>query len=356
MSKLKVAVIGVGNISECHIGAYQKNPNVELYAFCDINKERLEQKGACYGVTRLYTSEKEMLEALPELDAVSVCTWNNQHAPCTIMALEAGKNVLCEKPMATSAAEAETMLDAAKKAGKHLQIGFVCRFGEDCKVVEDLRDNGFFGDLYYAKANYLRRHGNPQGWFCNKKYSSGGPLIDLGVHVIDLTRFLMGNPKPVSVYAGTFDKLKDRPGCKDALGYCASVPEGEKNIFDVEDLAVALVRYDNGAMLEVETSYSLNIKEDYYSQELFGTKGGVKMSPGLEFYTEVNGYMANMHLANEAQYIDDSHMFDDEINHFVDCVQNGVPCRAPAEDGVQIMKILDGIYESARTGHEVILK
>ena len=104
MSKLKVAVIGVGNISECHIEAYKKNPNVELYAFCDINKERLEQKGAYYGVTRLYTSEKEMLEALPELDAVSVCTWNNQHAPCTIMALEAGKNVLCEKPMATSAA------------------------------------------------------------------------------------------------------------------------------------------------------------------------------------------------------------------------------------------------------------
>lgn len=355
MKKVKIAVIGVGNIAESHIEAYQANPNVELYAFCDINKERLEEKGARFGITRLYTDEAEMLKALPELDAVSVCTWNNQHAPCTILALEAGKNVLCEKPMADSTAAAEQMLEAARRSGKLLQIGFVCRYGRDCKLIEDLRDKDFFGDFYYAKATYLRRHGSPSGWFTHKKYSSGGPLIDLGVHVIDLTRFLMENPKPVSVYGVTFDKRKDRPECTDPFGYIASSPDGQR-VFDVEDLAVALVRYDNGAVLEVETSYSLDIKEDQYKLELFGTKSGVKMGQGLEFYTEVDGHMMNMGPAYSDYYTDESHLFSDEIDHFVDCVQNGTPCRAPAEDGIAIMKILEAIYESARTGHEVTLK
>ena len=219
MKKLKIAVIGVGNISECHISAYLANPNVELYAFCDIDPVRLKEKGERYGISRLYTSEAEMLRELPELDAVSVCVWNCNHAQCAIMALEAGKTVLCEKPMATSAAEAEKMLEAAKRSGKLLQIGFVCRFGRDCAVIEDLRDQDFFGELYYAKATYLRRHGNPGGWFCDKSRSAGGPLIDLGVHVIDLTRYLMGNPRPVSVYGVTFQKLQNRPDVKDSIEY-----------------------------------------------------------------------------------------------------------------------------------------
>ena len=150
MKKLKVAVVGVGNISEAHIPAYLSNPDAELYALCDINRERLEAKGNLYGVSRLYTSEETMLRELPELDAVDVCVWNCNHASCTIMALDAGKHVLCEKPMATSAAEAEKMLEAAKRSGKLLQIGFVCRFGRDCAVVEDFRDKGFLGDIYYV--------------------------------------------------------------------------------------------------------------------------------------------------------------------------------------------------------------
>ncbi len=355
MNKLKIGVIGVGNISECHIDAYRRNPNVELYAFCDINRERLEEKGARYGVTRLYTDEAEMLQALPELDAVSVCVWNINHAPCSIMALEAGKNVLCEKPMAASVEEAEAMQEAARRSGKLLQIGFCCRYGHDCRLVEEMRDHGFFGDFYYAKAHYLRRHGSPSGWFTNKKYSFGGPLIDLGVHILDLTRYLMGNPKPVSVYGVTFDKKKDRPECLDVLEYVASSADGQK-VFDVEDLAVALVRYEDGSVLELESSYSLDLKEDIYSMELFGSKGGVKMANGLEFYSEVNGHMMNLTPARNDYFANEDDLFYDEVAHFVDCIQNGTPCRAPAEDGVDIMKILTAIYESARTGHEVVLK
>lgn len=354
MEKIKIGVIGVGSISQAHIEPYLENPNVELYAFCDINRKRLEEMGKRYGITRLFESEEEMLQKLPELDAVSVCVWNSNHAPCSIMALEAGKHVLCEKPMAYSTADAVKMLETAKRTGKHLQIGFVCRYGRDAVLIEELRDKGFFGDIYYAKAAYLRRHGNPGGWFCNQAFSAGGPMIDLGVHVLDLTRFLMGNPRPVSVYGAAFEKLHGRPGCKDRVEYTSN-GAGADDICDVEDLATALVRYENGAVLQIETSYDLNLKEDLYSVQLFGDKGGVRIAPDLELYTDINGYMMNVTPADRDYYMDESRLFYDEIDHFVDCVMHNTPCRAPAEDGVEIMRILEAIYESARTGHEVIL-
>ena len=218
---MKIGIIGVGTIAAFHIEAYQKNPNVEVYAFCDINEKRLKAMGEKYGVTRLYTDKDEMLK-LEELDAVSVCTWNSAHAPCSIAALKAGKHVLCEKPMAMNADEARAMKQAADESGKLLMIGFVRRFGNDCAVVKDFLDNGEFGDLYFAKATYLRRHGAPGGWFGDKSRSGGGPLIDLGVHVTDLARYLAGNPKPVSVYGVTFNKLGDRRGMTGRDGYTSS--------------------------------------------------------------------------------------------------------------------------------------
>lgn len=352
---IKVAIVGTGSISNEHIQGYLKNPNVELYAFCDINETQLKKMGEKYGVTRLYTDEAAMLAELPEIDAVSVCTWNAAHAPCTIMALNAGKHVLCEKPMATNADEAQAMMDAAKKAGKLLMIGFVRRYGNDCLILEDLINKDAFGDIYYAKATYLRRNGCPGGWFGNKALSAGGPLIDLGVHVIDLTRFLLGNPKPVSVYGATFHKLGDRRGLADNdKGYVASSTSTE-DIFDVEDMATAMIRYDNGAVVAVEASFSLNLKKDEGKIQLFGTKAGAMLDPELELFTETNGYMSNVQLCTSTALSFDG-LFANEINHYVDCIINGTPCKSPAEDGVTLMKILDAIYKSAETGHEVILE
>ena len=353
MSKLKIAVIGVGSISQLHIQGYLKNKDCELYAFCDINEERLRQMGEKYGVERIYTDKDEMLRACPEIDAVSVCTWNSAHAECTIAALNAGKNVLCEKPMAMNAAEAEAMYDAAKKSGKLLMIGFVRRFGNDCSIAKEFIDAGNFGEIYYGKATYLRRAGAPGGWFGDSSRSGGGPLIDLGVHVIDLTRYLAGNPKPVSVYGATFQKLGDRSHIKSRGGYVVSGKE-EKPVFDVEDLASALIRFDNGFVLSVEASFSLNIKEDCGTIELFGTKAGAVLNPELEIFTEQNGYLTNVSF-NAPTALSFDGLFDNEINHYVACVAQGLPCRSPAEDGITIMKILDAVYESARTGHEVMI-
>lgn len=354
MNKIKIGIIGAGSISSAHIDAYLNNPNVELYALCDINEEVLKAKGQRYNISRLYTDVNKMLAMLPELDAVSVCTWNNSHAECAIAALNAGKHVLCEKPMAMNVEEAKLMEEAAKKNNKKLMIGFVRRFGNDCRILKDFIDIGYLGEVYYAKATYLRRNGNPGGWFGDKSRSGGGPLIDLGVHVIDLVRYLMGNPKAVSVYGAAFHKLGNRENLKDKKGYTSVAAKGKDDLCDVEDLAAAMIRFENGAVLSVETSFSLNIKQDENNIQLFGTKGGAKLSPELEIYTEINDYLADVSL-NMPTALAFEGLFDNEINHFVDAIINDRALISPAKDGVEMMKILDAIYRSARTGNEVLL-
>lgn len=353
--KIKIAVVGVGNISESHIDAYRHNEDAELYAFCDINEKRLQEKGKKYGVTRLYTDCEKMFAALPEIDAVSVCTYNSAHKDVTIAALRAGKDVLCEKPMALNAAEAEEMQRVAKECGRKLMIGFVRRYGNDCAIVRDFIAKGYLGDIYYAKARYVRRDGCPGGWFADKRYSGGGPLIDLGVHVIDLVRYLMGNAKPVSVYGATFAKLKEcsARSKKNRAYKAASIADGafENN---VEDLATALIRFDNGAVLGVETSFALHTEKDENEISLFGTAGSAKLDPDFHLYTQLLDYPADVGLAMETALTFEG-LFRNEIDAFVRVVRGEETCLSPAEDGVAMMRILDAVYESARTGHEILL-
>ena len=357
MEKMKAAVIGTGSISHHHIMGYVNNPATELYALCDINLERALDKAKKYGVPqeRVFADKDEMLRALPELELVSVCTWNSAHAECTIAALNAGCNVLCEKPMAINAKQAKEMQDAAAKAGKLLMIGFVRRHENFCKLLKEYRDADFFGDIYYGKATYIRRNGNPGGWFGDKSRSGGGPLIDLGVHVIDYVRYLMGKPKAVSVYGATYQKLFDRPNIKKTNdGYIAARDHADdKPPCDVEDMATALIRFDNGSTLSVETSFSLNCQPEG-KIELFGTKAGAKIDDTIELFSDINDRLVNIEIDGSRELSFDD-MFQVELDHFIDCVGNGTPCIAPAEDGVELMRILDAVYESARTGHEVIL-
>lgn len=349
---VKVAIIGTGNIFESHIDAYLKCDDVEVVALCDICEQRVKEKGEKHGVKKVYTDMNKMFEE-NEIDAVSICVPNCSHFDCTVAALRAGCHVLCEKPMALNANQAQIMEDEAKKAGKLLMIGFVRRHGNDCKILKEFIDSGYFGDLYYAKATYIRRHGNPMGWFGEKAKSGGGPLIDLGVHVLDLVRYLFGNPKPVSVYGVTFQKLFARPNIKGYKRYLAESAT-DHDICDVEDLASVIVRFDNGAAVSLEASFSLNTKNDIGSIELFGDKGGAKIDPELELYSDINGYMCDTVLKTETALSFDG-LFYNEIRHFIDCVSGKCETIAPAHDGVDIMRILDAAYESAKTGHEVVL-
>lgn len=197
MGKIKVGIIGTGGISNFHMRGYKAISDVEVVAVCDIDENKVKAYAEQYNVPKYYTDYNEMM-ANEDLDAVSVTTWNSAHKGATIAALNGGANVICEKPMAMNSEEAEGMLNAAKANGKLLMIGFVRRFGNDASILKSFIDAGDMGDIYFAKASYLRRNGCPGGWFSDKEYSGGGPLIDLGVHVMDLVRYLSGNPLPVA--------------------------------------------------------------------------------------------------------------------------------------------------------------
>jgi len=353
MEKLKIGIIGAGNISKSHLKSYELCDKAEVVAICDINEGRLNRTADEFNIKNRYLSVEDMLKN-EKLDAADVCVWNCNHAKCTIAALNAGLHVLCEKPMAYSAEEAELMKKVAEEKGKLLMIGFVLRFDTTSLITKDFIDSGYLGNIYHTKATYLRRHGNPGAWFCNKELSGGGPVIDLGVHVIDLTRYLMGNPKPVSVYAVTQDKIGGRTHLKTDVDW-KSEDARDDEPYTVEDFATAIIRYDNGSTTLLETSYSLN-GESTIKKEFFGDKGGIKIDDdGFKLYTEMNGFMVDVDpKLSKYKYAGD--LFADQIAHFVDCILNGTPCRATADDGIEVMKILDAIYESARTGHEVIIK
>jgi len=360
MSKIRAAIIGTGGISNVHMSGYKAREDVEIAAVCDIDLPKARAYADKYGIAQehVYENYNEML-AKENIDCVSVTTWNAAHAPATIAALDAGKHVICEKPMALNGQLARDMAAAAKRNNRVLMIGFVRRYGNDARVVRDFIQSGAVGDIYYAKASYLRRHGFPGGWFGDKEYSGGGPLIDLGVHVIDLSRYLMGNPKPVSVYGATFHKLGNRPYLKDVQKEWKATSADPRFKFTVEDLATAMVRFDNGAILTVECSFDLNIKKGCGDITLFGTKSGVTVSPEVSFISEQAGYMVDVSPAGSSSLSFEG-LFENEISHFVDCViaaKAGTPieCRSPAEDGVILMDILDAVYKSAETGHEVII-
>ena len=353
MQKVRVGLIGAGNIANTHMNAYRGVNDAQVVAICDIDKGKAERLAKKYGVEKFYGSMEEMI-AGETLDAVDVCVWNVNHAKCAIYAMEKGLHVLCEKPMAYNAEEAAQMKEVSEKYGKLLMIAFVTRYMDETRVVKDYIDNGYLGDIYYAKAQYVRRHGNPGGWFGDKSRSGGGPVIDLGVHVIDRARFLMGLPKPVSVYAVAFEKLGNRKNLKTNVGW---IPEGatKDDICDVEDFASALIRFDNGAVIQLETGYSINDLPKS-GLTLCGTKGGMKTGDGpLTLYTELNGFMVDTKIdINNLEDARDG--FEAELQEFVDCVLGKKTVTATAEDGLVCMKILDAIYESARTGHEAIIK
>lgn len=354
MAKVKIALVGAGNIANTHLDSYKHVPDAEIYAICDINPVRLKETADKYGIERRYTDEDTMLaECAKDLDAADVCVWNVNHASCAIKALDAGLNVLCEKPMAYNTAEAVAMKEAADRNGKLLMIGFVLRFENETKIAKDFVDKGYLGDIYYSKAQYVRRHGNPGGWFADKARSGGGPVIDLGVHVIDQTRYLMGKPTPVSVFASVQTKLGKRDYLKNGVGW---VPKDAKpdDPCTVEDFGTALIRYDNGAVTLLETAYDFN-GPALGQKALFGTKAGMDLSNGVKLYTECNDFLADVSVSTD-NYKEAGSCFVAEMAHFVDCVAGRAECIATAEDGIVVMKILDAIYESGRTGHEVIIK
>lgn len=350
---IRVGIIGTGGIARVHGRSYSAlGDRVEIVACCDLMEEKAKKYAEEFGCRKYYTDYNKMLEE-NKLDAVSVCTWNSTHAECSIAALNAGCNVLCEKPMAMNVDEALDMKEAAERNHKILMIGFVRRHGEDAKAAIEFIKSGQMGDIYYVKATKLRRHGFPGGWFGDKTFSGGGSLIDLGVHLIDLTKYLMGNPKPVSVYGAVFDKLGPRTEIQ-RQGEWTSETKVEKPVFNVEDLAVALIRFENGSILHLETSFELNTSERTNSFAFYGNKAGLSIEP-FELHTVMNNRLADVSFS-ESPVFNFGNAFKEEIKNFVDSIEGLSEPLVTPQDGVEIMKVIDALYLSAQIGRSVELQ
>ncbi|XEC97725.1 Gfo/Idh/MocA family protein [Paenibacillus tarimensis] len=350
MTTLKIAVIGAGSISEAHLQAYANNQEAEIYAICDLNEERAKEKADKYGASLVFTDYKELL-SLPEIHAVSICTWNDSHAAISIAALDAGKHVLCEKPLCQTVEEALQVEEAVRRSGRLLQVGFVRRYNSNSQILKQWIDQGELGDVYYAKASCLRRLGNPGGWFSDKARSGGGPVIDLGVHIIDICWYLMGKPKVKSVSANTYNKLGNRSNIRNLSFYKAADYDAERN--DVEDVANALIRFENGASLLVDVSFTLHAKKDEISVKLFGDKGGAELEPELMLVSEKFDTILNVAPQVDHLSFDFYSSFCNEINHFIDSTLGRTETLSPVEDGVELMKMLCAIYASAKEGREI---
>ena len=345
-SRLRVGIIGLG-IGRMHIDGWRQHPHVDVVAIADSDAARLAQVGSSHGIEARYTDALAMLAA-EQLDVVSVCVPNKFHLPLTLAALQAGCHVLCEKPMALSAAEGRQMLDAAQAAGKRLMINFSYRFSAQSRALKAQVDAGFFGDFYFGRTVWHRRRGMPGfgGWFGQKALAGGGPLIDLGVHRLDLALWLMGYPKPTWVMGNTYDPI----------ARAAAAASGKA--FDVEDLAAGFIRFDNGATLVLEASWAANIREaELMETRLLGTKAGLlqhNVGEGYDFdahmFYEQGGaqFDLRLHPTGAAGL---SAMHD-----YAQAILTDTPHPAPGEEGLIVMEILDAIYESARTGAPVQIK
>lgn len=351
MGKIRVGIIGTGSISEMHFEAYKNHKDVEIAAICDLNEDRVIEQAKKHHVDKYFTDYNDLLK-LEDIEAVSICTWNNSHAEIAIAAFKAGKHVLVEKPLCRTLEEAKSMeKEIINNRNQVFQVGFVRRHGTSVKVLKKFIDAGSLGEIYYAKASYLRALGNPGGWFADKERSGGGPLIDLGVHVIDLSWYLMGKPKVKSVSGNTYQRLGNRSNIENKSFYKAADYHADQN--SVEDMVSAMIRFDNGASIMVDASFSLHAKRDSGELKVFGDKGGAEIDPSLHLTTEENDTILNITPNIDQMSFIMQDGFQNEINHFISCIKGEEETVAPFTDGVEIMKILDAIYRSSQTGKEV---
>jgi predicted dehydrogenase len=352
--KLRYGLIGCGGIAAAkHLPALQKLPDVEISAFCDIVPERAEKANQDYseGRGQVFTDYRELLKE--DLDAVCVLTPNISHAPISIDALRAGKHVLCEKPMAKSYAEARAMLDARDKSGKLLTIGYQNRYRPDSLFLKEECDNGTLGDIYFAKATALRRRAVPTwGVFLDEEKQGGGPLIDIGTHALDLTLFMMNNYEPAYAVGTVYHKLNKDKRTGNAWG------DWDPKKFIVEDSAFGFVVMKNGATIILQSSWALNTTEVREAvTTLSGTKAGADMpqAGGLTINGVKNGrqYVLTPDLGvGGVAFYDGAAVKDSDLEAqtFAKAIQGKGKLYVQPEEAAVVTRILEGIYNSAKTG------
>ncbi|MBL8027484.1 MAG: Gfo/Idh/MocA family oxidoreductase [Fibrobacteres bacterium] len=345
----KIGIVGAGAISKDHIDGYTK-AGATVIAICDPLKAARDIRVKDYNITHSFDSIDELLK-IKEIDAVSICSPNSLHAEHTVKALQAGKHVMTEKPMALNVEQAEKMVKAAKKYGKILMCGHNQRFTPVNQKVDEMRANGEFGHVYHAKCAWIRKRGIPGlgGWFTTKALSGGGPLIDIGIHVIDRTWHMMGKPRPVSVSGATysvFGKNINKYVCKDMW----AGPRNPKGKMDVEDFASAFIRFEDGQTMTAEVSWAANRSDEDSWSLIMGEKlGALVKGNSLTLY----GERGNSISTDQIDF--DPSPYKNRHGHFVDCLVNKVKCTCPGEDGLTMQKLLNAIYKSSEKKMEIKL-
>ena len=353
---VRVGIIGCGGIANGkHLPSLAKIQEVEMVAFCDIVVERAEKAREDYGgsESKVYNDYREML-ADTELDVVHVLTPNNCHAEMTIAALESGKHVMCEKPMAKTSEEAQAMLDAAKRTGKKLTIGYQNRFRKDAKYLKTVCDDGELGEIYLGKAKAIRRRAVPTwGVFLDEEAQGGGPLIDIGTHALDLTLWTMNNYEPLYAVGNVYHKLSQTENAANAWG------PWNPDEFTVEDSAFGFITMKNGATIILESSWAINLVNDGEAKTtLAGTKGGADMDEGLRLNGEKHGLLYDNHIQLETGGVDfydgagDDPAYE-EARAWIDAVLEKREVLVKPEEAFVVTQLLEAIYESSKTGQPV---
>ncbi len=352
--KLGYGLIGCGNCGENkHLASYEKHPDdIKTIAVYDADGAKAKAVAEKHKVPKVYSSWEALL-ADPSIDIVSIATPNCFHAPMAISALKAGKHVHVEKPIAMNADEASAIVDARKSSGKKVMVALNNRFTETTQYAKRFVDEGRLGSIYHARCGWRRRMGcNMFGtWFANKKLSGGGPLIDLGVHFLDLTLHLMGYPAPKAVSAMCYDKIANPPG-GEAMDSVMLGRNKAKGGYDVEDIAVGFARLETGASMSFEFSWASHVEKETRYIELLGSRGGLCMRDGLiKFYGEEAGALVDL----EPQVKNTSSWGENETSHFIDCIKNDATPSSTPEDAYEMMLIIDAIYASAKLGREIAI-
>ena len=337
--KLSIGVVGVRNNGRAHVKRISENQDAHLAAIADVDEERLQNIGEEFGVDRRFTDAGE-LYGEKDIDAVVLSVPNHLHAPLAIKAMEAGKDVLVEKPISRTADEAREMIEVRDRTGKTLMVGMNQRFSPAMFEIRKRIRQGEIGDIYYAKAHWIRRNlaeglWGRGDWFLSQELSGGGPLIDLGIHILDRALYLMGFPKVLRVNSVCFN----------GLGKTEAKKRGR--IYEIEDMIVGMIHLEGGAVLDFETSFFHNdtIKEDH-DVSIHGTKGIVR---GSKLY-HVNGEEPREIAFSPPKDVDAS-----VDQHFINVLLGTKKLISTAEQGLGMMRLIEALYESAEKGTSVDL-
>ena len=357
--KIKVGIIGTGWISEAHIVGYQQMEDVEIVAAADLVPGKAEALMERLGVknVRFYPNDRAMIDA-EDLDAVSICTYNCQHAPCAIYALEHGVNVMLEKPFTVTLEEAIAVRKAEKASGKILTIGFQPRMSKNMQMIKKIVQSGELGDIYYLQAGGGRRHGIPTPFgtsFIEKDTAGIGAVGDIGAYSLDLLLNAVSYPKPLTVsgYKSAFFG-------KNPATYPAHPEYAEK--FAVDDFAAAFIRLEGGIILDFRISWDMHM-DTSGDALILGTKGGLRI-PSTECWNgsfdkplTVYKDVAGSPVSYEVPLIqDDGDLFYKKLRSFINAVQTGGKAPVSSDEIIYNQAIIDGIVRSAECGHEIAIE